>query len=1227
MPPPEVPHPTRRRLLWGLALALAAALLVWQALELALDVDRYRPQAEQELARLTGLPVTIGELDLALRPVPCLSALDVAIGKGDLHATTARLDFFPQLRALLARQVVISRIELAELSVTLPDSAERLERAWSDLREHLADAGGGAEPAPSTRPIQGFALQGVVAEQATLRFGEGALHPFVVTLRATGLADAAMQLALEAEVPSLGAEAEGTLEVPLSDAAANGLRGELRVDNLRTDRWFGLPAALHAAWDARVVLDQPSSGETRLALEGSVKPTEATALGGRYTVQARLAGDGSATLEATLDGDGVALRGSGRRLASGASTLRIDSLEARGAALVALLTAAASDPEAVGTTDDAALELRDLEFALPAEAPPVLVSGVLEVHGIEARYRGGCVADPLRVAARVADGAVTIEEVRGGAVALSGHLEPEPSWSQPALVLRGTIGISDALLRIAGAPESLHDAAGTVDLQQLRIVFGGSTQPGESTPLILRARLVGGAVRYASEPFSDRFSDVGITVTHRDGALLLDGAGRSAALGPLKLSGVIEPEKSLARGAVTFDAGTAAALVSDPATRGLVEPVLRAYGPGRLGLRVEWPDPGEVRLRLERAGTPSLAASVAFRDAALGDLEAEAAIPGEALRGLLPESARSSGLAEVRVRRSASDGVFSLDADLAPLGLAIGAFIEKQPGEPLRLALEGRAADAWAAEHIEITAAKGSLAGSLTGGGLAVPDLDLDLAAWSFLLVDGANASGRIRGSLDTGAPAAKLHLDGVALRLSPELAIESADGDIELTGADWSMRELRLQGARSDAVLDATLQNGHIRGRLAGARFDVDVVRALLKDIGELLPERDDPGPPAVRSGEFEVRLERVAFQRSEARNLEAELRWVEGDLQARELSFETYEGTLRGSLGVDAREDGPSQLALDLEIADVTGRFLDDMFAAEPRDVRGIFSGKLHFTAPLGENVKATLADGSGSLSAHATDGSFGKLGLATQLTTVLRSTEALRLKMPAFKDEGLVFDTVDAELTMQEGRAEITKFTLDSTSYAATARGYLDFRKNRSRVSIEFDAIRGITSILQRISVVGDVLKLVNVRLTATGSPYDLSVGIASVQDQLIGASIVGPNAVIGGARDVLNLLRAATAGARTEPPEAEKSAPADEPTPPATPAAGPEPPPAAAAPPEEAAAVAEEPAVLRENPIRDRRARSRVTRTVTTHPCRSACARKQGERFRLKGSISSGMGDDE
>jgi uncharacterized protein YhdP len=56
---------------------------------------------------------------------------------------------------------------------------------------------------------------------------------------------------------------------------------------------------------------------------------------------------------------------------------------------------------------------------------------------------------------------------------------------------------------------------------------------------------------------------------------------------------------------------------------------------------------------------------------------------------------------------------------------------------------------------------------------------------------------------------------------------------------------------------------------------------------------------------------------------------------------------------------------------------------------------------------------------------------------------------MKLPAFSDEGLVFDKIAGDFAMERGRVKVRKFELDSISYAMSASGELNFREDTSNV----------------------------------------------------------------------------------------------------------------------------------------------------------------------------------
>ncbi len=1071
-----------RRRWWiaGAVFVIAVAAL-WQLVERLVQVDQYRPQIEQELAELTGLSVAIGSLQLAWRPIPCLSATDVTIGEGDFQAVAARVDVYPALHTLLWRELDILDVAIRELSVTLPEDSEAAQKAASGTWAHVEAA---LDEPDSASPsfIREVVVRRVTAHDLVLRLGAGSDPVLEGSVTAKDVTGDRIGLALEAAVPErLRASAQGAVD-----------------------------------------LSEP--GAVQVSFEGDVAAEGESPLKADFQGQARLGGEPSDTVQLEMSGEGLALSASAELGA--ATALRVASLRVKGAALRELLDLLEGGGVDLSTGADATLEASELRVGFPSGASPRLDSGTIAIRGLVAKREGETLADDLRAEAKLADGAIEVESLRGGPLTLRGRIAPDADWSHVELALSGQLTLADAWLHGLGAPDSLRDVQGVLEIDELAGRF-----PPESgnAPVTVRAHLPDGSLRIVSDGFEDSFSAIQLTLGMREDRVSVDGSVRSATLGAITTTATAVPNDALLEGELVFDLAGLAGYIPDESARSQVEPVLASYGRSHVGFRltpISGAD-GDYRLLLERSQPPDIDADLTLRtqrDPFLGDVELTADFPAATMHGILPPHAHVSGSTRAHLERNGSNGALIGTYDLTNAAIATGHFVEKKRGEVLTFEVDREAEKgnfSWAPRRLSLTSATGRVSFAIDEGNLVAPDLDVDLADWSFLLVDTAHASGTIRGSFDSRIPSAQLVFSHVALRFSPEVGLDSVDGTVALDGEKWGAQELRLRGEQTDATLDAQLLDNRLEGKLAGASLDVDFVRLLIGEI-EALRGESEPEPERL-SGSFVVQLDRVGIGHSVGKRLHAQVALKDGDVQVSNFGFETDQGAVTGTASVDAREGEPSQLALEFEARNLSGPFLDDLLDEEPREIEGIFDVKVRFEAPLRDDPKAMMAEASGALVANGRKGTFGRLGFATKLVTVLRSTETLRLKLPTFRDEGLVFDDTWLEMTMDKGLLKLSRFDLESTSYAVTATGQMDFRREQSKVPIEVNAIKGLTGIVQYIPLAGDALKLVNVRLVATGSPYDLKVGVASIQDQLIGVGMVGPMAVINGVGDVLRLMQ--------------------------------------------------------------------------------------------------------
>jgi len=1142
VPTPESISPIdrrRRRIRWwiGCAVVLAAAAVAWHAVERAVDLEQYHRALEAELSRVTGLPVAIGRLDLALRPIPCVSVIDLEIGSGDFRLVSSRVDVYPAFHALLSRHLDILGLGFDELVLTIPPTVESAQRALRETWSHANEALETNEPSGGALGfIETVEVHTIGADDVRLRLGADSPDVLLASLKLRGLTSDQLELSLDAAIPDSAARADGTLMVPLDRSWPSGIRGRLDLRELRPQRFFDLPRLLHAQWRARVDVTAPTPDSVRVDVEGEFAGEEQGALGGTVTGRAQFPGETPPTAEFDVTGDGLNLHAAAK--ISDETTLRIDRFVASGASLARMLALLESRNAKAFSKPGATLTARNLAFAFGRDAIPRLVDGEIEMRGLGFEWNGHVLADDLRLDGSLAEGALVVNDLRGGPLALHGTLTPGPAWDHLDLALAGTLGLEDTWVQALAGTDSLRAASGTLRIETLT----GRLPPApEAASLTIGAHLSDGSIRIVTADVDESVSDIALDVSSRESRVYVEGRARSPGIGALELSTTLDPARPAARGSLTADAGSFSRFVADPDLRSEVTPLLRAYGWSRMEFDVGPSDvAGEVAtLRLDRVEAPRITARIGLRDdpeERLGDVEMTAVVPADGLAGWLPEAVQATGAARIDLRHSTADRSFDLDADLTDLGVATGRLIEKQPGEVLKVRVDGSTrADGWEPRRLDAKGAEGSLSVGLEAGGIVAPDLDVDLSQWDFLLVDTARASGRIRGAISTPARSATLVLADVAFQLSPDVGVDAIDGGIEIDGDDWNLREIRIRGAQSEALLSAVRTGDRLDGRLEGAGLDVDLFRALYGEIDALRPEAPPAPESSHVSGAFAIRLDRVGYGRSEARDLRATIALEDGDASVDDLAFETYEGRVAGKIAIDTRDAQPPLLSVDLDISDVSGRFLDDMFADEPRGVRGRFNGKLAIAAPVRDDWKSMLASADGFLTATARDGSFGRIRIATKILTVLRATETFRLKPLAWKDDGLVFDTTDAEVALDQGRLTLDRFELDSTSYRMTASGHIDFRKQESRVPIEVNVTQGLTGVLGRLPVAHAVLEIAKVRMVATGSPYDLKVGMASMKDQLVGAGTAAPKAAIKRIGDALRRPRVPGADAAVTPSE--------------------------------------------------------------------------------------------
>jgi len=151
------------------------------------------------------------------------------------------------------------------------------------------------------------------------------------------------------------------------------------------------------------------------------------------------------------------------------------------------------------------------------------------------------------------------------------------------------------------------------------------------------------------------------------------------------------------------------------------------------------------------------------------------------------------------------------------------------------------------------------------------------------------------------------------------------------------------------------------------------------------------------------------------------------------------------------------------------------------------------------------------SGDIEFQGVDGSLGKLGFATKLITALRATEALHLRLPPLRDEGLTYDTLRAAFRLDDGVMAIREFALEAPALALLARkGSVDFRVSTVDVLVDIYLLESVTSLLDGIPVVSGVLDVfkdkasINAHFTGPLDDPDVAVGFLGSEGGVVDAA---------------------------------------------------------------------------------------------------------------------------
>ncbi|MEK7795275.1 MAG: AsmA-like C-terminal domain-containing protein [Candidatus Hydrogenedentota bacterium] len=1080
----------------------AALVPLWLVAErYVLRVDRYRPALEDAIAGATGLSASIERIEAHLLPWPYVALENVTVGSGDFWAFAERIDVRGELRALARGRLEIDLVEVKRLSVVVPPDPDDIRERVNVLIDHLT------APSQEEPWFSEVSVIKVETEDAGVYLKGDAEPAAVITVTGRDVLSDAVQTLIEARLPEYGADARAwtTLNFTLAEQNVLAVSGEgsfegLELASLPLD---GLPQiVMHAGF----TLSGENFGSIEAALTGNTASVDTGQMTGEYAGALWWKDEALTLNDFTWIGPDVNTALDLTRHKDGRIVVSVKRFSARAGGLSDILAGLKLKDAEVTAGPDASFAATDLLFALESDDTIQFSQGNAEFSGLALAHADeGELAHGVKGHVTITDGTIAVEELVAEGLALHGNVTPNPGWTTFALDLSGNADLAAARVVSLVFPDSVHDAQGVLAIDRIAGTFDRNGALPDD--LVLTATVNDGAFRVESEDFTAAFESVNVQVRTDGKTIATAASAASPELGAMHLDGQYSVADRLWSGATTIDVPKAAThFIDDDEVSARLAGLLDQYGTAEWKTDVQFAaedgDPIEVRVSGENAPMLNGKVLVATNEehTRFGDVHVETELASDRLPRLLPEGIRAEGPVTVRFDRDATAGEFTATANLTGCTLTTEGDVQKRFGDELLIDLSGQATEGtWRAEKGALTCLGQQLDFIIEDKRVVAPHFDIAAVAWARLLPEGASAHGRIFGKAAFNPFEADLTFHDQGFRLDDEIVIERINGNVSISGPYLTCRDLKIEGARSDCTVNAGRSDGVWRGEVRGRTLDVNAFAPLAGALIGLAQSGGSPKDATEKSeadpfvGDFNIALDQVFFRKGRLDKFTAMVNAREQGVFVKDIRCTPYSGSLTGTIDWVPSNADEHEVRVSLAFDGADSRIVDEILMNDERGLDGIFSGTLDFSSPAIEG-KESVKRANGRAEIRAANGSLGKMGWATKLISVLKTTEILAFRRPEFRDKGLTYDDLSGRLEMVNGVLTLRDVKLESPSYSMTARGTVDFPQDRSDVVVRVQPLENINRTVGRIPIIGDairqVTKVARVRVNITGSPYDTS-----------------------------------------------------------------------------------------------------------------------------------------
>ena len=1122
--------PNRKR--WKKWLLLATTLaavtvLAWQGFKQYLNIQSYIPIVTGALTDATGLPASIERFDVSLLPTPHATMRNIVLGEGDFKLEVSAVDIHVRLTGLLHRELDITSIHAQPAVLHLPGNNTVLTQRVSAVSGHA----GGAPKPPSESPaaappaaqdgktrVAGFTLNVRLVALDEISIYRDGVPQFTGRAELRDLLSTKITAKIAANATAISKDAQfaATATITMASGEKPKLEGSLSLEHADiTDvlKDEGIPHARVSVGLAFAgVLPDSLKADLTGTLETEASKSFSGTLGGQAVWK-----DGLLVLSnVAMDSPGLKTAATASFRPGGALSATLSSATAQGDGLRVLLAYIPIPGFHFAPRDNAVFSLSGLEFGTLPEGGLGLLKGEAALEGIDlVDDTQGTVLGPISAAASVTDNVLNVRELRSEGLVLSGRVHPDLGAQKTHFEFSGEADLADGRLRALVPTNSVSETGGRLLVRRCSFTLA----PNETLPpdFQLDGSIREGRFKLTTPAYTDQFAQLTASFGFNGNRIAGKIAAHSDRLGALSFDGQYVPAEWLLKGMLHLDMPTAAAsLLPEGPGRDYAMPLAERLGNSAFDLSLRLPGGKEksFRLQMDRQGSPPLHGTLELGTAATGTalkhLDVSGEVPLDSLASALPIPVQTEGAADVSVKMDETEPGILINADLGKATLRLNEYIAKKPGDPATVSARMDPSQTMPVQSVQINLLGETATLQQTTGTLGIPALKLNLASLSPLLAQGGQFSGRVSGRVDFAPLDAQLHLDGAGLQLGPGVAIDAVTGNVIYRNGAVRCESLRVLGADSDCTLTATLENRVLDASVTGEKLNLSALLAMQKAFATTAPtpapqnspppspesgtseKTPDTAPDKRMTGKATVHLGALFYQRARMDSLHADVAFSRGAMSLSNLVFQASRGTARG--GATLTYGSPNMLEVSLDLSGVDLDLVDRLAFAESREMRGAMTGPLRLRLPL-TGAPALYGGLNGSVDVKIENGTYGKIRLATELLTLLKSTEIVRLTIPKLKDEGLTFKSSDIVLRMTDGRVAVQKFTITDNAYAIDGAGTINLPADDMDVTLGFNPLQSVTGVAGKVPGVKLATGLLSsgtgLRIRATGSPFNPKV----------------------------------------------------------------------------------------------------------------------------------------